>query len=173
MYDIYSKLLKDRIIFIEGEINDKTSTLIISELLYLNSINHDDIYIYINSPGGSVSSGLAIYDCMNYIESDVCTIAVGLCASMAAFLLSGGKQGKRYSLKNSEIMIHEVLGGINGKASEIKLESDRIIKKKNLINKYLSKHTGKSFSQIEKDTKIDYFMDAKEAKDYGLIDKII
>lgn len=172
-YDLYSRLLKDRIIFIEGEITDKTSMLVVSELLYLNSISHDDISIYINSPGGSVTAGMAIYDTMNYIESDVSTIALGLCASMGSFLLSSGTKGKRYALKNTEIMIHEPLGGFNGKASDIKLESERIIKLKNKLNKYLSLNTGKTIKQIENSTKYDNFMDSKEALAFGLIDHII
>ena len=133
-FDIYSSLLKDRVIFIFGEINDEVSSLIVSELLYLDSLSNDDIYLYINSPGGSISSGLAIYDTMNYIKSDVSTICVGLCASMGAFLLSSGAKGKRIALKNSEIMIHQPLGGINGQASDIKIVSDRIINIRKRLN---------------------------------------
>ena len=172
-YDLYSRLLKDRIIFITGEINDNTSNIIISELLYLDSINNEDISIYINSPGGEVNSGLAIYDTMNYIKSDVKTIAVGMAASMAAFLLSCGTKGKRYALTNSEIMIHQPLGGVNGQATEIKIACERILKLKKKLNEILSKNTNKSLKEIENDTERDYYMDAIEAKKYGLIDEII
>ena len=172
-YDLYSRLLKDRIIFITGEINDNTSNIIISELLYLDSINNEDISIYINSPGGEVNSGLAIYDTMNYIKSDVKTIAVGMAASMAAFLLSCGTKGKRYALTNSEIMIHQPLGGVNGQATEIKIACERILKLKKELNEILSKNTNKSLKEIENDTERDYYMDAIEAKKYGLIDEII
>ena len=171
LFDIYSKLLTNRIIFLEGEINDINSNLIVSELLYLDSINNEDIYLYINSPGGSITSGMAIYDTMNYISSDVITIGIGLCASMAAFLLSSGK--KRYALENTEIMIHEPLGGANGQATDIKIVADRIIKLREKINKILSKNTKQSLSKITKDTNRDYYMDSKEALDYGIIDKII
>ena len=173
VYDLYSKLLEDRIIFITGEINDNNSNIIISELLYLDSINHDDINIYINSPGGSITSGMAIYDTMNYIKSDVSTICVGIAASMGAFLLSCGKKGKRYALKNSEVMIHEPLGGIQGQATEIKIAATRIIKLKNNINKIISINTNQDIKKIETDTERDYYMDSKEALEYGIIDKII
>ena len=173
VYDLYSKLLEDRIIFITGEINDNNSNIIISELLYLDSINHDDINIYINSPGGSITSGMAIYDTMNYIKSDVSTICVGIAASMGAFLLSCGKKGKRYALKNSEVMIHEPLGGIQGQATEIKIAATRILKLKNKINKILSINTNQDIKKIETDTERDYYMDSKEALEYGIIDKII
>lgn len=173
VYDIYSKLLKERIIFIEGEINDETANLIVSELLYLDSISNDDINIYINSPGGSITAGMAIYDTMNYIKSDTVTIGIGLCASMAAFLLSSGTKGKRYSLSNTEIMIHEPLGGVNGQATEIKIVAERILKIKKKLNKILSKNTKKSLSKIEKDVERDYYMDSDEALKYGIIDKII
>ena len=165
VYDIYSKLLKERIIFIEGEINDERANLIVSELLYLDSI--------INSPGGSITAGMAIYDTMNYIKSDCITIGIGLCASMAAFLLSSGTKGKRYSLKNTEIMIHEPLGGVNGQATEIKIVAERILKIKKKLNVILSHNTKKSLSKIEKDVERDYYMDSDEALKYGLIDKII
>lgn len=173
VYDIYSKLLKERIIFIEGEINDETANLVVSELLYLDSISNDDINIYINSPGGSITAGMAIYDTMNYIKSDTVTIGIGLCASMAAFLLSSGTKGKRYSLSNTEIMIHEPLGGVNGQATEIKIVAERILKIKKKLNKILSKNTKKSLSKIEKDVERDYYMDSDEALKYGIIDKII
>ena len=172
-YDIYSKLLKERIIFIEGEINDETANLVVSELLYLDSISNDDINIYINSPGGSITAGMAIYDTMNYIKSDTITIGIGLCASMAAFLLSSGTKGKRCSLSNTEIMIHEPLGGVNGQATEIKIVAERILKIKKKLNKILSKNTKKSLSKIEKDVERDYYMDSDEALKYGIIDKII
>ena len=173
VFDLYSKLLNERIIFLNGEINDTSANLIISELLYLNSISDDDIYLYINSPGGSVTAGLAIYDTMNYIKADVSTIVVGMAASMGAFLLAAGTKGKRCSLENSEIMIHEVLGGTKGQASIIKLEAERIIKIRDKINKLLAKLTNQSIKKISKDTERDYFMDSKEALKYGIIDKII
>ena len=173
VYDLYSKLLEDRIILLSGEINDNTSNIIISELLYLDSISNEDISIYINSPGGSITSGMAIYDTMNYIKSDVSTICIGMAASMGAFLLSSGKKGKRYALPNSEIMIHQPLGGAQGQATEIKIAAERILKMKDNLNKILSKNTGKNLKQIEKDTERDYFMDSKEALEYGLIDEIL
>ena len=173
VYDIYSKLLKERIIFIEGEINDERANLIVSELLYLDSISNDDINIYINSPGGSITAGMAIYDTMNYIKSDCVTIGIGLCASMAAFLLSSGTRGKRCSLSNTEIMIHEPLGGVNGQATEIKIVAERILKIKKKLNVILSRNTKKSLFKIEKDVERDYYMDSDEALKYGIIDKII
>lgn len=173
VYDIYSKLLKERIIFIEGEINDEKANLVVSELLYLDSISNDDINIYINSPGGSITAGMAIYDTMNYIKSDCVTIGIGLCASMAAFLLSSGTRGKRCSLTNTEIMIHEPLGGVNGQATEIKIVAERILKIKKKLNVILSRNTKKSLSKIEKDVERDYYMDSDEALKYGIIDKII
>ena len=173
VYDIYSKLLKERIIFIEGEINDEKANLVVSELLYLDSISNDDINIYINSPGGSITAGMAIYDTMNYIKSDCVTIGIGLCASMAAFLLSSGTRGKRCSLNNTEIMIHEPLGGVNGQATEIKIVAERILKIKKKLNVILSRNTKKSLSKIEKDVERDYYMDSDEALKYGIIDKII
>lgn len=171
-YDIYSRLLKDRIIILNGEIDDNTSSIIVAQLLYLDSINSDDISLYINSPGGSITSGMAIYDTMNYIKSDVSTICVGMAASMAAFLLSSGKKGKRYALENAEIMIHQPLGGAQGQATEIKIAAERILKLKKKLNTILSKNTKKNLKQIEKDTERDYFMDSTEALEYGLIDKI-
>lgn len=173
VYDIYSKLLKERIIFIEGEINDEKANLVVSELLYLDSISNDDINIYINSPGGSITAGMSIYDTMNYIKSDCVTIGIGLCASMAAFLLSSGTRGKRCSLNNTEIMIHEPLGGVNGQATEIKIVAERILKIKKKLNVILSRNTKKSLSKIEKDVERDYYMDSDEALKYGIIDKII
>ena len=173
VYDIYSRLLSDRIIFIHGEINDDLASIVISELLYLDSISHDDISIYINSPGGSVSSGLAIYDTMNYIKSDVSTIGIGLSASMGAILLSSGTKGKRMILENAEVMIHEVLGGTQGQATEIIIETDHIIKIRNKLNKLLAKNTNKSIKKIEEDTKRDHYMTAEEATKYGIVDKII
>ena len=172
-YDLYSRLLKDRIIFISGEINSSLSNIIISELLYLDSINNDDISIYINSPGGEITSGLAIYDTMNFIKSDVKTICVGMAASMGAFLLSSGTKGKRYSLKISEVMIHQPLGGTEGKASDIKIHAEHILKIKDKINKILAKNTNQPLKKIIKDTECDYFMNAKEALNYKLIDHII
>ncbi|MBQ2639993.1 MAG: ATP-dependent Clp protease proteolytic subunit [Bacilli bacterium] len=172
-YDIFSRLLKDRIIFINGEINDTLANSVIAQLLYLDSLNNNDISIYINSPGGSITAGLAIYDTMNFIDSDVSTICVGIAASMGAFLLSSGTKGKRYALPNSDIMIHEPLGGVEGKATDIKIVTDRIIKLKKRINKILSKNTNQTLRKIEKDTKIDNYMTSKEALEYRLIDKII
>ena len=172
-YDLYSRLLKDRIIFISGEINNSLSNIVVSELLYLDSINHNDISLYINSSGGEISSGLAIYDTINFIKSDVKTICVGMSASMAAFLLSSGTKGKRYSLKNSEIMIHQPLGGTEGKATDIKIAAEHIIKIKEKINKILSKNTNQPLKKIIKDTECDYYMNPKEALNYGLIDEII
>lgn len=172
-YDIYSRLLKDRIIIISSEIDDSTSNSVVAQLLYLDSINHDDISLYINSPGGSITSGMAIYDTMNFIKSDVSTICIGICASMAAFLLSSGKKGKRYALPNSEIMIHQPLGGAQGQATEIKIAAERILKLKSKLNKLLSEQTGKDLKQIENDTERDYFLDSHEALEYGIIDKIL
>ncbi len=172
-YDIYSRLLKDRIIILNGEIDDNTSNIIVAELLYLDSENHDDISIYINSPGGSITSGMAIYDTMNIIKSDVSTICIGMAASMAAFLLSSGTKGKRYILENAEVMIHQPLGGAQGQATEIKIAATRILKLKDKLNKILSKNTNQPLEKIEQDTERDYFLEAKEAKEYGIIDKII
>ena len=172
-YDIFSRLLKDRIIILSGEIDDNLANSIVAELLYLDSINHNEISLYINSPGGSITAGMAIYDTMNFIKSDVSTICIGMAASMAAFLLSCGKKGKRYSLPNSEIMIHQPLGGIQGQATEIKIAAERILKLKDKLNKILSKNTGKDLKIIEKDTERDHFLEADEALEYGIIDKII
>ena len=172
-YDIYSRLLKDRIIILTGEIDDVNSNIVVGQLLYLDSLNHDDISLYINSPGGSVTAGMAIYDTMNFIKSDVSTICIGLAASMAAFLLSSGQKGKRYCLPNSEVMIHQPLGGAKGQATEIKIAAERILKLKDKLNKILAKNTGKDLKVIENDTERDYFLSAEEALEYGLIDKVL
>lgn len=172
-YDIFSRLLKERIIFISGEINDSLANSVIAELLYLDSINHDDIAIYINSPGGVITSGMAIYDTMNFVKSDVSTICIGMAASMAAFLLASGTQGKRYILPNADVMIHQPLGGAEGQASDIKIAADRIVGLRERLNKILAKNTGKSLSKIEKDTERDNYLSADEAVTYGLVDKII
>lgn len=172
-YDLYSRLLKDRIIFCTGEINDASANIIVSELLYLDSINNEDIFLYINSPGGSITSGMAIYDTMNYIKSDVKTICVGMAASMAAFLLSSGKKGKRCALSNAEIMIHQPLGGAQGQATDIKIAAERILKLKNKLNKLLASNTNQPLKKIIKDTERDNYMDPEGAKKYGLIDEII
>lgn len=172
-YDIFSRLLKERIILLSGEINDNTSNMIVAELLYLDSISNDDISIYINSPGGSITSGMAIYDTMNFIKSDVSTICIGMAASMGAFLLSCGKKGKRYALPNSEVMIHQPLGGAEGQATEIKIAAERILKSRKKINEILASNCNKSIEKVENDTERDYFMDADEALKYGLVDKII
>ena len=172
-FDIYSKLLKERIVFLSGEITDEVANLIVSELLYLNSLVSDDIYLYINSPGGSVTAGMAIYDTMNFIKADVVTICVGMCASMGAFLLSSGCKGKRMSLENGEVMIHQPLGGVKGQASDIQIHADRIIKMKKKLNSILASNTSKDMKVIERDTERDNYMDANEALEYGLIDKII
>ena len=173
VYDLYSRLLKDRIILISDEITDNNANIVIAELLYLDSINHDDISIYINSPGGSVTAGMGIYDTMNFIKSDVSTICVGMAASMAAFLLSSGTKGKRYALPNSEIMIHQPLGGAQGQATEIKIAAERILKLRDKLNKFLSENTGKDLKTVEKDTDRDNFMSAEEAFKYGIIDKVL
>lgn len=172
-YDIFSRLLKERIILLNGEINDNLASSIIAELLYLDSISNDDISIYINSPGGSITSGMAIYDTMNLVNSDISTICVGMAASMGAFLLSSGTKGKRYALPNAEIMIHQPLGGAEGQATEIKIAAERILKSRDKLNKILSENTGKDIKIIEKDTERDNFMDSDEALNYGIVDKII
>lgn len=172
-YDIYSRLLKDRIIILNGEINDSLSNSIVAQLLYLDSLSNEDISLYINSPGGSISAGMAIYDTMNFIKSDVSTICVGMCASMGAFLLSSGASGKRYALPNSEVMIHQPLGGAEGQATEIKIAAEHIIKIRKRLNKILAKNTGKNLLKIERDTERDNYMDAFEALEYGLIDKVL
>ena len=172
-YDLLSKMLKDRIIFLQGEVTDASANLIVSELLYLNSLNNEDIYLYINSPGGGVTAGMAIYDTMNFIKCDVSTICVGMCASMAAFLLSSGAKGKRVCLKNGEVMIHQPLGGVQGQATEIKIHAERIIKLKEKLNKILASNTGKDIKKIERDTERDYYLDSEEALEYGLVDKVL
>ena len=172
-YDIYSRLLKDRIIILSGEIDDNLSNSIVAQLLYLDSINNDDISLYINSPGGSITAGMAIYDTMNFIKSDVSTICIGMAASMGAFLLSSGRSGKRFCLPNSEVMIHQPLGGAQGQATEIKIAAERILKLKNKLNMILSHNTGRDITVIERDTERDFFMDSNEALDYGLIDKVL
>ena len=172
-YDIYSRLLKDRIIFITGEIDDNTANLVVAQLLFLEAENPDkDINIYINSPGGSITAGMAIYDTMEYIKPDVSTICVGMAASMGAFLLAAGANGKRFALPNAEVMIHQPLGGAKGQASDIKIQANRILKMREDINRILSEKTGKPYEQIEKDTDRDFFMTAQEAVEYGLIDKV-
>ena len=172
-YDIYSRLLKDRIVLLFGEIDDATSNIVIGELLYLDSLNHNDISLYINSPGGSVTAGMAIYDTMNFIKSSVSTICIGLCASMGAFLLSSGEKGKRFALLNSEVMIHQPLGGASGQATEIKIAAEHILKTKDKLNKILAFNTGKDIEVIEKDTDRDNYMTSDEALEYGIIDKIL
>lgn len=172
-YDLYSRLLKDRIIFLSGEINDEVASVVVGELLFLNSQSKDDIYLYINSPGGSVTAGMAIYDTINFIEADVSTICVGMCASMAAFLLSSGTKGKRICLKNAEVMIHQPLGGVQGQATEIKIAAERIIKLKKKLNQILADNTGQKLKKIEDDTERDYFMDSDESLKYGIVDKIL
>lgn len=173
VYDIYSRLLQDRIIILSGEIDDNISNSVVSQLLYLDSVNNDNISIYINSPGGSITAGMAIYDTMNFVKSKVSTICIGMSASMAAFLLSSGEKGLRFALPNSEVMIHQPLGGASGQATEIKIAAERILKLKSKLNKILSQNTGKPLKEIENNTERDYFLDAKEALNYGLIDKII
>ena len=172
-YDIFSRLLKDRIILLSGEITDSTANSIIAQILYLDSLSSDDINLYINSPGGSVSAGMAIYDTMNYVKSDVSTICLGMAASMGAFLLSSGKKGKRFALPNSEIMIHQPLGGVEGQATEIKIVAEHILKTKRKLNEILSKNTGQNIKKIESDTERDHFLDANEALSYGIVDKIL
>lgn len=173
-YDIYSRLLQDRIIFLGTTIDDNVANVIIAQLLFLENQNPEkDIKLYINSPGGSVTAGMAIYDTMQYIKPDVSTICIGMAASMGAFLLSAGASGKRFALPNSEIMIHQVMGGMEGQASDIKIRAERILKIKERLNEIMAKHTGKALSQVEKDTDRDYFMNAGEALKYGIIDKVI
>ena len=173
-YDIYSRLLNDRIIFLSDEVNDVTASLVVAQLLYLEAQDPDkDIYLYINSPGGSISAGMAIYDTMNYIKCDVSTICVGMAASMGAFLLSSGAKGKRYALPNAEVMIHQPLGGMQGQASDIKIHADHILRIRAKLNSILAEQTGKPLKTIEKDTERDNFMTAEEALAYGLVDKVI
>lgn len=173
-YDIFSRLLNDRIVFLSDEVNDTTASLVIAQLLFLESQDADkDISFYINSPGGSVSAGLAIYDTMNYIKCDVSTICVGMAASMGAFLLSSGAKGKRLALPNSEIMIHQPLGGFQGQASDIKIHSEHILRTKDKLNHILAANTGKPLSVIEQDTDRDNFLTAQQALEYGLVDKVL
>lgn len=173
-YDIYSRLLKDRIIFISGEINNQMADLIVAQLLFLESEDpNKDIQMYINSPGGSVSAGFAIYDTMQYVKCDVSTICIGMAASMGAFLLAAGEKGKRFALPNSDIMIHQPLGGAQGQAEDIRIHAEKIIKIREKLNQILSERTGQPFDVIERDTDRDKFLEAQEAKEYGLIDKVI
>lgn len=172
-YDIYSRLLEDRIVFLGEPVTDHVANIIIAQLLFLDSKAQKDIKFYINTPGGSVTSGMAIYDTMQYIKSDVQTICVGIAASMGAVLLAAGAKGKRYALPNAEVMIHQVMGGAEGQATEIKIMAEHILKTKDKLNQILSTHTGQKIATIEKDTDRDNFMSAEEAKKYGLIDKII
>ncbi len=173
-YDIYSRLLKDRIIFLDGEVNDATASVIVAELLFLESEDpQKDISLYINSPGGSVTAGMAIYDTMKYIKCDVSTICVGLAASMGAFLLAGGAKGKRYALPNAEIMIHQPLGGAQGQATEIEITAKQILKTKEKLNRMLAENTGKPYDEVVNDTERDNWKTAEEAKAYGLIDEVI
>ena len=173
-YDIYSRLLKERIIFLGEEVTDVSANVIIAQLLFLEGEDPEkDIHLYINSPGGSVSAGLAIYDTMQYIKCDVSTICIGMAASMGSFLLSGGDKGKRFALPNSEIMIHQPLGGARGQATEIKIAAEHILKTRDRLNKILAANTGQSLEQIEMDTERDNFMSAQEAKEYGLVDEVI
>ena len=172
-YDIFSRLLKNRIILLSGEIDDSLANSVVAQLLYLDSLNHDDISIYINSPGGSVTAGMAIYDTMNFVKSDVSTICLGMAASMAAFLLSAGKKGKRYILPNAEVMIHQPLGGAQGQATEIKIAAEHILKLRDKLNHILAKNTNQNIETIQKDTERDNFMDSEEALKYNIIDKII
>lgn len=173
-YDIFSRLLNDRIIFLSDEVNDATASLVVAQMLFLESQDPSkDINFYINSPGGSVTAGMAIYDTMKYIKCDVSTICIGMAASMGAFLLSAGTKGKRIALPHSEIMIHQPLGGAQGQASDIKIRAELILRTRDMLNKILSENTGKSIEQIEKDTDRDYFMTAQEALEYGIIDKIL
>ncbi|MBQ3931583.1 MAG: ATP-dependent Clp endopeptidase proteolytic subunit ClpP [Firmicutes bacterium] len=173
-YDIYSRLLKDRIIFLDGEIDDAAASLVVAQLLFLESEDPDkDINIYINSPGGVITAGMAIYDTMNYIKPDVCTICVGMAASMAAFLLSSGAKGKRYVLPNAEVMIHQPLGGTKGQAEDIKIAAEHIVKIRERLNRILAANTGQTLEKIAQDTDRDNYLDAQQAVEYGLADKIV
>lgn len=173
-YDIFSRLLKDRIIMLSGEVNDDSANLVVAQLLFLESEDPDkDIYLYINSPGGSITAGMAIYDTMQYVKADVSTICIGMAASMGAFLLSSGAKGKRYALPNSEIMIHQPLGGFKGQATDIDIHAKRILKIKDTLNDILSENTKQPIDKIKKDVERDYFMGAIEAKEYGLVDEVI
>ncbi len=173
-YDIYSRLLKDRIIFLSDEVNDVTSSLVVAQMLFLEAEDPDkDIMFYINSPGGSITSGMAIFDTMQYIKCDVCTICIGMAASMGAFLLAAGEKGKRYALPNAEVMIHQPLGGAQGQATDIQIQAERILKMKDKLNIILAERTGQNLETIKNDTERDNFMSTEEAKEYGLIDKVI
>lgn len=172
-YDIYSRLLKNRIILLSGEIDDNLANSVVAQILYLDSLNHDDISLYINSPGGSVTAGMAIYDTMNFVKSDISTICLGMAASMAAFILSSGEKNKRYILPNAEVMIHQPLGGAEGQATEIKIAAEHILKIRDKLNSILSKNTNQKIEIIQQDTERDNFMDSKEALNYGIVDKII
>lgn len=173
-YDIFSRLLNDRIIMLSDEVNDATASIVVAQLLFLEGQDPDkDISLYINSPGGSITAGMAIYDTMQYIKCDVSTICIGMAASMGAFLLAAGAKGKRYALPNSEVMIHQPLGGMQGQATDIKIHADRIIRMKNTLNGILAERTGKPLEIIERDTERDNFMTAEEAKAYGLIDEVM
>lgn len=172
-YDIYSRLLKDRIIFLSGEINDVVANTVVAQLLFLEADDSEkDIMLYINSPGGSVTAGMAIYDTINYIKPDVCTICIGMAASMAAVLLSSGAKGKRIALPNSEVMIHQALGGAQGQTTDVIIHAEQLLKCKNKLNKILAQNTGKTFEEVEKDCERDHFMDAQQALEYGIIDSI-
>ncbi len=173
-YDIYSRLLKDRIIFLGDEVNDTTASLTVAQLLFLESEDPDkDIYLYINSPGGSITAGMAIYDTMQYIKPDVSTICIGMAASMGAFLLNAGAKGKRFALPNAEIMIHQPLGGTRGQATDIEIHAQRIVKMKEKLNQIMAERTGQPLDKIKQDTERDYFMEAKQAEEYGIIDEVI
>src|SRR5438270_3752064 len=173
-YDIYSRLLRERIIFLVGPVNDQTANLVVAQLLFLESENPDkDVFLYINSPGGSVSAGMAIYDTMNFIKPDVSTLCTGMAASMGAFLLAAGAKGKRFSLPNSKVMIHQVLGGAQGQATDIEIHARDILKTKAVMNRILSERTGQPLEKVERDTERDYFLDADESKAYGLVDNVI
>ena len=173
-YDIYSRLLRERIIFLVGPVNDQTANLVVAQLLFLESENPDkDVFLYINSPGGSVSAGMAIFDTMNFIKPDVSTLCTGMAASMGAFLLAAGKKGKRVALPNSKVMIHQVLGGASGQATDIEIHAKEILKTKDTMNRILAEKTGQPLEKVERDTERDYFLDAEEAKTYGLVDQVL
>ena len=173
-YDIYSRLLRERVIFLVGEVNDQTANLVVAQLLFLESENPDkDISLYINSPGGSVTAGMSIYDTMQFIKPDVSTMCLGFAASMGAFLLAAGAKGKRYSLPNSKVMIHQVLGGARGQATDIEIQARDILRTKAQMNRILAERTGQTLEKIQQDTERDYYMTADEAKDYGLVDQVI
>ena len=173
-YDIFSRLLKDRIIMLSGEVNDAVASTVVAQLLFLEAEDPDkDIFLYINSPGGVITSGMSMYDTMNYIKPDVCTICIGQAASMGAFLLSSGAKGKRYALPHARVMIHQPLGGAQGQATDIQIQAKEILRMKNELNQILSDQTGQPLDKLEADTERDFFMSAKEAKEYGLIDKVL